>query len=344
MGLVDQPSGRKQHRKATPMVGGLAIALAVVVALTFGAVFEKAAVVQILAEHRGFLIGSAVLVLVGVLDDISPIKARYKLAFQFACCTLAVMVDQVMINSVADVDLGVMAGPFTVLVMLTVLNGLNMIDGIDGLAGGTAFVGVLFMAAAAAAFGRNVDALLMGAFAGALIAFLARNFPLRRGGRASVFLGDAGSLLLGFVLAYFAIRLSDQPGRVFRHCTAFWFFFVPVADAILLYVRRFLRDGAPFAAGRDHIHHILLRRWSARSVCWFLIGATATLAGLSYLVELAGISPLFQVAGWLVLFGLYASISHRPWAAAWLRSRRAERRRAKASAPMPVFVEARRAA
>lgn len=352
LGLVDHPSGRKQHKRGTPLVGGVAILLAVIGTLALAALADPrlAGAVARLAERPGFIMGALLLVAVGALDDHSPIKARYKLGFQLACCMAAVLVDRVMVGDVGIgfggfvVSLGPLVAPFTILVMLTILNGMNMVDGVDGLAGGMAFVCLLLMAKASTTAGFVTDGVVLCALLGALAAFLSVNFPFGRDAQARVFLGDSGSLLLGFVLAYFAVYLSALPHRVFRPSTALWFFFIPVADAVLLYLRRMLRDGAPFSPGRDHIHHILLRRWSARTVTWGLVGATAAMAGLSYWAERAGVDAFTHVAGWVLLFLLFAAATQRSWTAAWLRSRRAERR--VAPPPPPPFkpLPARRAA
>ncbi|MBC6983387.1 MraY family glycosyltransferase [Caulobacter sp. 17J80-11] len=341
LGLVDHPRGRKRHGRATPLVGGLAVVLAVFAALALAAAADSrtAAALSAIADRSGLLLGVAVLALVGALDDRRPIKARYKLGFQLACSMCAVGLDQVVVTEAAGVGLGAFARPFTIMVMLTVVNGLNMLDGVDGLAGGLSLVGLLFMALAAAAGGLAGESALLFAFVGALAAFLAVNFPVRSSSQASAFLGDAGSLVLGFVLAYFAVGLSGSPDRMFSPSVALWFFFVPVADTVLLYLRRNARDGAPFSPGRDHVHHILMRRWSARTVCWLLIVAGAGMAGLSLLAERAGLPPAGQAATWGLAFLLYARATRRPWTAAWLRSRRAERR----AAAQPQAVRARAA-
>ena len=223
-----------------------------------------------------------------------------------------------------QVTLGLFILPFTIVVMLSVINGVNMIDGVDGLAGGLAFIALALMCKAAFAGQLDLSALIIVIFLVALAIFLIGNFPFFRTSSAKVYLGDSGALLLGFVVVYFAIRLSALPGRVFRPSTALWFLFLPVADAMLLCVRRTMRNNAPFAPGRDHIHHLLMGQVGARWTTWILVLSSAALAALSYAGERLRVSPMAHTVLWLVAFLLYAALTQKPWRDAWARSRSLE--------------------
>ena len=156
---------------------------------------------------------------------------------------------------------------------------------------------------------------------GALTAFLLFNFPLLPGQKAKLFLGDSGSLMFGFTVAYMAIQLSGLPGRVFKPSTALWFFFIPVVDTIWIYLRRMWVARAPFAAGRDHIHHLLMARFSARMVTWIIVLASALLAGGAYLAERKGVDNSVMILSWIGAFGLYGALTQKAWMRGWHASR-----------------------
>lgn len=327
LGLVDHPAGRKTHQVPTPLVGGLGLALGALIAfLVLHAASPAVRLALGETSHIGLFVGAAGMLALGVIDDRTPLPAKLKLAAQLVLILPAVLVDQVQIGSLGitvgpiDLSLGPALLPITILVMLTIVNALNMIDGVDGLAGGIAFCALALMTKAAVAGGFSAEIAILTAFLGALGGFLLINFPLWPGRRARVFLGDGGTLLLGFMVAYFAVSLSAMPNRVFRPSTAIWFFFIPVADAMLLYLRRYLMDRAPFRPGRDHIHHILLNRWPAWRTTWTLVGLSALMGAAGYAAERLGVRSMWLLTGWVVLFLTYAALTHRGWIDAWRRS------------------------
>lgn len=327
LGLIDHPVGRKVHAAPTPLVGGLSIALAAVLALTLGAVLDPQVSLAFEgSRYIGLIIGAVGLLCLGGIDDRTPLPAKVKLAGQVIFCLGAIFIDGVMIGNIGvhigplSLSLGPFLVPVTLLVMVTIINALNMIDGVDGLAAGIAFCALAIMTKAAVAAQFHSEAFLLCALIGAVAGFLLFNFPIWPRRRVGIFLGDGGTLLLGFLVAYFAISLSAVPHRVFRPSTAIWFFFIPVADAMLLYLRRTLMDRAPFRPGRDHIHHIVLHHLPPWLATWVLVTASAALAGTAYAAERLGVRPIWLLSGWIVLFVCYAAITQSGWRAAWLRS------------------------
>ena len=328
LGLLDHPQGRKLHARATPVVGGLAIfASATVIAIVLMIVQSKpTAPLGAFQEHIGFAIGLGVLFLMGAIDDWRPIPARYKLLIQLLSCLIAVFASGAVVGDIGvlygayTLSLGPMVWPFTVLVMLTVTNAINMIDGVDGLAGGVTLVALAVMAKALSTAGFT-SAPYAVALIGALSAFLIFNFPILPGQKAKLFLGDSGSLMFGFTVAYMAIQLSSLPGRVFKPSTALWFFFIPVADTMWIYLRRVWVARAPFAAGRDHIHHLLMARFSPRTVTWIIVLASAVLAGGAYFAERKGVDNSVMILSWAAAFLLYGAVTQKAWMKAWHASR-----------------------
>ena len=325
LGLIDHPVGRKAHQRPTPLVGGVGIAIGAVTALVLSTVIWPETIGTLEGDGRylGLLVGASGLLVLGAWDDRSEIPARYKLVIQALLCSVAVLVDGNLIGNLGvtvgpwELSLGPLVAPVSLLVMLTIINALNMIDGVDGLAGGIAFCALSIMAKAAIAGGFSGESLILCAVLGGLAGFLLLNFPIWPNRKAHVFLGDGGTLMLGFLVAYFALDLSALPERVFRPSTAIWFFFIPVTDTILLYLRRTLRDRAPARAGRDHIHHILLACMPPWAASWTLVGASACLAGGAYLAERLGARPVLLMSGWIVAFLIYAALTQKGWRMAW---------------------------
>lgn len=278
-----------------------------------------------LREHIGFFTGVIMLAVMGALDDRKPIPARLKLLIQCIACLTAVVGDQIVVGDIGidlghvTLVLGPLVWPFTILVMLTITNAINMIDGVDGLAGGITLVVLLIIAKAVSAAGFGSMAVVF-AFIGAIVAFLYFNFPWRPGLKARVFFGDSGSLVCGFALAYLAIEHSALPDRVFKPSTALWFFLIPVADTVWLYVRRLVFAGAPFMPGRDHIHHLLMEHMSPARTTFLIVGLTATFAGGAYLAERLGAANWVMILAWIAAFLIYGALTHRGWMAAWRQS------------------------
>ncbi len=330
LGLIDNPAGRKQHARPTPIIGGLAIGIGGVATTILAVMMGPPSLILVLGQHIGFLIGALLLAVLGLWDDHKPVAPRIKLLTQLTACVLAVVVDHALIDDVAvriagvDIFLGIFAVPFSILVMLTITNGINMIDGVDGLSGGIILIAMALMAKATMAAGLNSSLLIM-ALIGALSAFLVVNLPLRPGKPALVFLGDCGTLVLGFTLAYFAIELSSLPNRVFKPGTALWFFFIPAADTIWLYLRRTWVARAPFAPGRDHIHHLLIERFGPQRAVWLLLFVSGLLAAGAYLAERLGVHGLILIGAWVIAFLIYGAATHRGWRRAWDRREEAGR-------------------
>jgi UDP-GlcNAc:undecaprenyl-phosphate GlcNAc-1-phosphate transferase len=328
LGLLDHPQGRKLHAHATPVVGGLAIFVGATLVAIAVMMFQSrpTAPLGALQEHIGFAIGLVLLFLMGAYDDWKPIPARYKLLVQLVSCLIAVVGSGAVVGDIGVyfgdrlLYLGPLVWPFSVLVMLTVTNAINMIDGVDGLAGGVTLVALAVMAKALVTAGFT-SAPYAVALIGALTAFLLANFPILKTQKAKLFLGDSGSLMFGFTVAYMAIQLSALPGRVFKPSTALWFFFIPVADTIWIYLRRMWVARAPFAPGRDHIHHLLMARFSGRTVTWLIVGASALLAGGAYFAERRGVDNSVMILSWIAAFGLYGILTQNAWIKAWRASR-----------------------
>jgi UDP-GlcNAc:undecaprenyl-phosphate GlcNAc-1-phosphate transferase len=257
-GLVALPDARRLHAGAIPVVGGLAMGLAFLAAL-----FATQS-----GDDQPFplaLPAAVVLTLVGgVLDDRFELRSSIKFAFQIAAAALLAWGGDVLLTHLGELmsptlfTLGRAALPLTIFAIVGVMNALNMADGVDGLAATYALCACLGFGVAAAS-GGNVG--MFGAICltgGAALGFLVFNACLPGRGPAPVYMGDAGSLLLGLLLAWFAIGLAMYEQSSLSPITAVWLLSLPIADTVTIMTRRLLRGRSPFAGDREHLHHILM--------------------------------------------------------------------------------------
>lgn len=308
---VDKPGGRKRHSVATPLSGGLAIATSVVL-LGFGLIPSPA--------FAGFALGICVLLVLGALDDRKHVVAVVRLTLQTAAVAIGMcLLGDVQLHSIGnllgtgDIALGSWSVLFTIFAAVGVINAVNMIDGIDGLAGGFAVLLVAVILSLVAGTSA-VNSVMLCLVIGSVLGFLAFNLrtPWRR--QAKIFLGDAGSLVLGYVLVWFAIEASQGPQAVFEPITAVWLFGLPLCDTVYLMGSRLLRKKSPLAADRYHFHHLLMRHgltpgWALYA--WLLV------AGLFMAIGVAGsrwqIPEYVMFVGFLAAFAGYCAFVKLFW-------------------------------
>lgn len=282
LNLLDHPKGRKDHVHPTPVVGGIAMLAGLLVV----ALFHVSDVNQSLVA---FLAGGALLVVVGLLDDRYDLPWQLRIGVQVAAALLMVYGGGVRVEQLGNafgfghVTLGLLSVPFTVFATVGLINAINMIDGSDGLAG-TLVLTALALITAAAMYSGNVvianRALLLVGVVAAFLWFNAR-FPWRE--RAQVFMGNAGSALLGFAIAWLAFRLTQSPSHPVNPVLALWCVAVPVADTLVLMLRRWRAGRSPFSAGLDHVHHLMREAGYgpsriAATLAMFTVACTAVVA------------------------------------------------------------------
>lgn len=278
-GLVDPCSERKVHVHPVPRIGGVAIVLAGALAMFATlAIFGTHAIER---DARGLatVIGGALAVhIVGLIDDVRPMRARWKLLAQIiiACSVFAagLRVTTLSLPFVGTVELGLVVGMlFTVIWFVGITNAFNLIDGLDGLAAGAALFALTTMFVVASLNGLVGAATVTIILAGATVGFLCFNFH-----PASIFLGDSGSLFLGFMLAGIGLLGSQKSPTVIAVAIPIVSLGLPVLDTTLAIVRRFLRGQPIFTPDRAHIHHRLLSLGhSPKNVALLLYAACAVL-------------------------------------------------------------------
>lgn len=284
-GLVDFPAaGRKDHVDATPAVGGLAIVLGM--ALT-------ALLAQFAGQmHPAFWVGLFLIALTGAADDLFDLQPAIKFAAQITAALLMTYWGGLVLHTLGhllsgdSLILGRFAVPLTVFAVIGVVNAINLCDGADGLGGGLAFIAVFWIALMSVVAGNTGTLALSLALLGCIAAFLAFNLRTPWRSRAAVFLGDAGSLSLGFALAWLTVDAAQPRAQLFAPVTAIWLVAIPISDTIVCMSRRLVQGQNPFRADRTHLHHILI------DLGMPVGGAVALIQLIAFALATAG------VAGW----------------------------------------------
>jgi UDP-GlcNAc:undecaprenyl-phosphate GlcNAc-1-phosphate transferase len=277
LGAIDHPEERKVHSAPVPRLGGLAIALAVWLAIFMGTLVNR-----YLREDTqllwGLLLGSSIILILGVYDDIRNASPWFKLSIHFVAAGVAVWFGirfALASNPFAAVmrdyfDLGILAIPFSILWIVGLTNAMNLIDGLDGLATGIGMFTAIALFIISVQQGAGAVTYFYAALAGACMAFLRFNrFP------AKVFLGDCGSTLLGFTLACLAIKGSQKSYALSAFFIPLIVFGFPIFESISTVLRRYFSRSRLQDADDQHIHHkLLLFGLTQQQAVWILYSLT----------------------------------------------------------------------
>jgi UDP-GlcNAc:undecaprenyl-phosphate GlcNAc-1-phosphate transferase len=247
--MVDQPGARKVHSIPVPRVGGIAMAVGVLVAALL--------TIDLQAQDRWFLAAAGVLVLFGALDDRFDLDYRIKLIGQLLAVGIAVTAGDVQVRTITLDDVVLLPQwislPLTVVFLVGVTNAINLADGLDGLAGGTTFLCLCAVALLSSVGDQGAGTALSLAFAGAVLGFLRFNtYP------ASVFMGDAGSQVLGFAIGVFSVRATQGAASQVSAAIPVLLLALPILDTLSVMVQRISERRSPFSPDKNHIHHKLL--------------------------------------------------------------------------------------
>lgn len=305
-GWVDEPDAdRKLHEKPIPPVGGLAIALSTMVGIAIAVATPTLVGLRLrleLPQLFSFVGLSLAMMLVGLWDDVAGLTAQRKFALQVLVGSAA-WAAGIRIEGweAAGLHFGMLSLPITLLWIVGITNAFNLIDGIDGLAAGAALFATLALLVVSIVTGQLAVAAMLAAVAGASAGFLRYNFN-----PASIFLGDSGSLFLGFILSVLSIQSSQKSAVAFAVAVPIVSLGLPVLDTIVVIFRRLIRRQPLFHGDRRHIHHMLLDRgMSPREVVIWLYAICGLLGVLSMLVA----SPSRVTVGpVLVMLGIAVGI------------------------------------
>jgi UDP-GlcNAc:undecaprenyl-phosphate/decaprenyl-phosphate GlcNAc-1-phosphate transferase len=312
-GLVDSPDHRKQHLGEIPLVGGLAIYLAVAFSLLLTDLS--------LNMLRGFFAGSVVLVVVGIIDDLHEISAAKRLLAQAIAVLLMGAWGGVyladlghLLDSHHLLQLGWLALPFTVFAGVGIINAFNMIDGMDGLSASLTLVCLSAVGVVAFTVGDLWTLTLLAVIGAAICGFLIFNLNLHHTRRWRVFLGDAGSTLLGFIVVWTLVRSSQGSNELVSPVTALWFAAIPLMDTVTLMIRRISRGVSPFQADQEHLHHLLQRAgFGVNQSLLIAVALALSGAGIGLLLHFGEVPDAVQAGLFVAVAAVYFSISARAW-------------------------------
>jgi len=299
IGAVDKPNARKVHTKIMPRMGGLAIYISFFVILFLSHNMTR--------QLLGLFLGGTVLVLVGIVDDMKDIPAKVKLVGQIiaACIVVAFGVRVDFMTNIFHGDtffLSVFSIPVTIIWIVAIINAVNLIDGLDGLAAGISVIAATTMAIAGYASGQATMASMAMILIGATLGFLRYNFH-----PAKIFMGDTGSMFLGYNLAVFAVLGVAKSFTMLSLVTPILVLAIPILDTLFAIVRRKMNHRPIFKPDKHHLHHCLLNYgFSHRDTVLIIYAVSAILAmcGLimTYLSSTQGIC-LLGVISVVIIYG-----------------------------------------
>ncbi len=303
VGLVDVPTGRKVHSGVIPLIGGIAI--------LFGLVIGLLTLDISLVHYRALLASAVIMVFVGVLDDFHELTPHARIYVQIFVSFLITMVSGVAVYNLGNllffgsISLGLASVPFSIVAIIAVVNAINMMDGMDGLAGSVALVDAIALSLLAFWVGRYNDFIFLLLVISSVIAFLMFNFPMVRS-RSKIFMGDAGSMLLGVLLAWFLIDLSQAPHQAAQPVAFLWIMGLPFFDMANVVCRRLRKGTSWVSADREHVHYILKQRGMTDAiVLLILIGSAMVFCLIGLLMTIFHWPEAIMFVLFLVLFVVY---------------------------------------
>lgn len=290
---LDSPDERRLHNDIIPRWGGVAF---------FAGVLPFLFIENGNGTFTAFIVASCILVGMGMTDDLKSLGWKSKLAGMAVAATIVIFGGDMAVHSIGvygsfgRIELGLLSIPFTYIGIIGITNAINLLDGLDGLAGGVSLLAFLFMGLAATLAGDMMVAVICFAYVGALGAFLLYNFP-----KARIFMGDTGSLFLGFSLAVTALLLTQDPKSSVDSMFPVLVLLIPIFDTLRVLFVRLLNGKSPFLADNLHLHYLIVQQnISPVNVTLLFWTLTAAFGGI-------GLSLLDRPSMAYLMVALYAS-------------------------------------
>ena len=308
--LIDLPDrSRKFHKRATPLTGGIGILLAVIVSTE---------IYLDINNLKGYMpefsqelyMASIPLLLLFLIDDLKSLRPLYRLLIQIVLSLYVIFTTNIYISNLGDlfgfgeIQLGIFGIPFTIFCVVGIMNAFNMIDGINGLCAGSAIMALIFIGFFSGLIYDSVLIIIIGSMIGFLI-FNLGFFGKKRG----VFLGDSGSNLIGFWVAWCAVYASQNQAYQVGTITMLWFVSIPLLDCIGLIFSRLLRGISIASAGRDHIHHKLMLNYSSKGALGIILLISLFTGVLGIILE-NNFEPYVSTFMFIFLASLYYSYAY----------------------------------
>ncbi|MEO6517076.1 MAG: MraY family glycosyltransferase [Steroidobacteraceae bacterium] len=304
VGLIDRPGGRKTHHGEVPVVGGLAMFSGLLVAALGGGDLG----------HGGMsvLVVSAFMVVLGALDDRFNLPPKVRLFAHLSAAVALVYSSGYLVRNLGDlmgwgdIDLGVLSLPFTVISIVALINAFNMLDGLDGLAGSAGLVALGGIMTVSSLSGSAGTLLIAGSMLGAVAAFLMFNLPTHLNRPIRTFMGDAGSTLLGFLLAGLSLSMVQPATIGLSPMIVLWLMPIPIFELFASTTRRLVRGLPPTTADSGHFHHVLIAAgMSVRAICTLYFVVSVASCGFGIWAYRNELPTLVLFVGFGLAFGLW---------------------------------------
>lgn len=309
-GLTDTPCERKHHEGRIPLIGGLSIYCALIITYI---IFDTT------ANAYAFLAAITLLVIIGVIDDRSPLPVKYRLTTQLIASLIMIFFGNVQYHHLGElfnsgqVELGNISIIFTVIAVIGTVNAFNMMDGIDGLCSGVAVVALTFLLFITSASELN-SAINIPALIFCLLAYMMFNLQMFGKRFEKIFMGDAGSMLIGFSIAWLLAETTQMKEAPITPAVAIWVIALPLMDMGAIMIRRIIKGQSPFQADRNHLHHILIRAGlSHRKALLLILFLSALLSGIGYTTHQLGASDWQLLYLWWIIFTIYTLLISHGW-------------------------------
>jgi len=317
IGLTDKPNARKDHKGEIPLVGGISVYIGL---FCTGIVFIVVEPLHV--EFLIYLFASLLMVIIGALDDRFDLSVRIRILAQVIIASIMMFsADRALFNlgdlfSFGEISLGYFAYPFTIFAVLGAINAYNMVDGIDGLIGGVSFATFVPLTIIFYMAGDAEVAFFCLLCVVVLAPYLLYNLQLTRLSSKKIFMGDAGSMLIGFTVIWL-LAIGSQANSFgsapyFSPVAALWFIALPLMDMTAIITRRLKKGSSPFAADKDHLHHIFMRAgFTSRQTLILITGLALMLSMMGVFTTLYAIPDWIQLVAFITLFCVFQySLSH----------------------------------
>lgn len=280
IGALDMPNARKVHKKPIPRLGGIAIYFGFLLGYI---IFGKESI-----QMNSILIGSFIILITGIIDDIKPIPAKYKFCGQLIGAAIIPLYGGILLKDISAfglyIDFGIFAYPITILFIVSVINCINLIDGLDGLAGGIAAIYFLTIGVIAVALksSSGLDTILTFVMLGSSLGYLYHNFY-----PAKIFMGDSGSMFLGYMISIIAL-LGYKNVTFTSFIVPVFLLAIPILDTLFAIIRRLVNHKPISMPDKNHLHHQFLKKNFSQRKTVLIIYAIDILFAIASIVYILG--------------------------------------------------------